>query len=347
MNRILLAGIVLAVAAAALYLVAPAPKSGGVVVYSSVDAEYARALAERFTQATGIEVQLKLDSEASKTTGLVGELRDKKDRPDGDVFWNSELSGMLLLARDGALDAYDSKNAASIPAAFKDAQGRWTGFGLRARVLVYNTTRVKADEAPRSLEELADPKWRGRFCVARPLFGTTRSHFAALVLALGEERGFELLRKIRDNAGEREWIVDGNAAVRDRVAEGTFDAGLTDTDDVYAAQRNGRPVEMVFLEQTAAWPGVFLIPNTVAVLRGGPHPQAARAFVDFLLSAETEAWLAEQGARQIPVRAEVPVPEGAPALKDLAPAAVDFEALGAQIEALSERIDKVLRGVEK
>lgn len=347
MNRFVPAGIVLALAAAALYLVAPAPKTGGVVVYSSVDAEYARALAERFTKATGIEVQLKLDSEVSKTTGLVGELRDKKDRPDGDVFWNSELSGMLLLARDGALEAYASPNAASIPAEFKDPQGLWTGFGLRARVLVYNTQRVKADEAPRSLEGLADPKWRGRFCVARPLFGTTRSHLAALVLALGEERGFELLRKIRDNAGEREWVVDGNAAVRDQVAAGLFDIGLTDTDDVYAAQRNGAPVEMVFLEQTNDWPGVFLIPNTAALLKGGPHPQAARAFIDFLLSAETEAWLAEQGARQIPVRADVPVAKGAPALKDFAPAAVDFDALGAQVEPLSERIDKLLRGAAK
>lgn len=346
LNKGLTAAVLVLAAATALVWIVP-PRDG-VVVYTSVDGEYAQALADRFTAATGVPVVLRTDSEVSKTTGLLGRLRDLRARPDGDVFWNSELSGTLLLAREGLFAPYVSPAAASIPARFKDAGGLWTGFGCRARVLIYHTGQVKPEAAPRTLEDLADVRWRGRFCLARALFGTTRSHLVSLVLALGEEQGFALLRRLRENgaADGRAWLLDGNAAVRERVAEGYFALGITDTDDVYAALDRNRPVGLVFLEQSPAWPGVFLIPNSVALISGGPHPQAARRFVDFLLRPETEAFLAEQGARQIPVRADVPVPPGRPKLADFHEAAVDPAALAAHLEDLSARIDRLLRGVD-
>jgi iron(III) transport system substrate-binding protein len=342
----------LLVAAAALALAWGGPRRAGeVAVYTSVDSEYAQPLAERFTQRTGIPVSLRTDSEGTKTTGMLARLRQFKGRPDGDVFWNNEQSATLLLAKEGLLEPYVSPRAAAIPEPYKDPRGLWTGFGLRARVLIYNTRHVKPEEAPKSFEQLTDAKWRGRFCLATPLFGTTRSHLVALVLALGEEQGFELLRRLRENGsagGTRpDWLQPGNSKTRDRVAEGYFHLGLTDTDDVYSALERGQPVQMVFLEQTAEWPGVFLIPNTVALLKGGPNPEAARKFVDFLLDPETEEWLAAQGARQIPVRGNVAVPQGHPRLSDLKSAQVDPVKLQAQIEPLSERIDRLLRGVDR
>jgi iron(III) transport system substrate-binding protein len=342
--------IAVALAGLALLLVWGGPRrAGAVVVYTSVDAEYAQPVARRFEELTGIPVVLRTDSEVSKTTGMLGRLRQLKDHPDGDVFWNSELSGTLLLAAEGVFAPYRSPQAELIPAQFRDPGGNWTGFGLRARVLIYNTQHVKPDEAPKTLEELTDARWRGRFCVARPLFGTTRSHLVSLVLALGEERAFDLLRRLRENGsagGARKWIVDGNAAARDRVVEGYFHLGLTDTDDVYSAQARGAPVAMVFLEQTRDWPGVYLIPNAVALINRGPNPEAGRAFIDFLLRPETEEWLAQQLARQIPVREGISVPQGSPRLSGLRAAGVDYAALTARLEPLSERIDRLLSGLE-
>lgn len=347
MSKSLLAILLLLIAAAAA-LAWIAPPRHGVVVYTSVDSEFAQPLAERFEKETGITVVLRTDSEVSKTTGLIGRLRELKSRPDADVFWNSELSGTLLLARDGILAPYVSPNAASIPDGFKDAQGMWTGFGCRARVLIFNTKRIKKEDAPKTIEALCDPQWRGRFCIARPMFGTTRSHLVSLVLALGEEKGLALLRKLRENAtaGDpaKPWVVDGNAAVRDRVAEGVFDLGLTDTDDAYVAQDRGKPVDLLFIEQAASWPGVYLLPNTVSLVANGPNPDGAKKFIDYLLRPETEAWLAEQGARQIPVRESVPAPAGRPKLSSLPTAAVDLVKLQSEIERLSEKIDRLVRG---
>jgi len=339
--------LLLALIAVALAWISPPRGPKTVVVYTSVDPDYALPLFKRFEEQTGIEVVYRTDSEADKTTGMLERLRALKDHPDGDVFWNSEQSGTLLLANDGLLEKYDSPARASIPGAFKDEAGLWTGFGCRARVLIFNTQRVKKEEAPRLVEDLADPKWRGRFCIARPRFGTTRSHFVALMLALGEEKGFALLRKLRDNAGGKPWLVDGNAAVRERVAEGTFDLGLTDTDDVYEAQTQNRPVDLIFIGQTREYPGVFLVPNTVSILKGGPNRGNAQRFVDFLLQPETEAWLAERGAKQIPVRAEVPVPAGHPTMESLKPMPYAAAPLGARLEELSLKIDRIVSGIEK
>lgn len=317
------------------------PAGATVVVYTSVDAEAALPLFERFTKETGVTVIPRTDSEASKTTGMAERLLQLKDRPDGDVFWNSELSFTQVLASAGALDTYASPSAKDIPAEYKDAQDRFTAFGCRARVLIYNTRLVKRDEVPRTLEGLSDPRWKARCTVAKPLFGTTRSHFVALVVALGEEKAFKLFRAWRENGVV---VAASNGDVRNRVADGTCDLGLTDTDDVLSAMERHKPVDFVVPDQTEEWRGAFMIPNTVSILKNCPHPNEARAFVDFLLRPETEKWLAENCMRQIPVReVGAKLPEG---LRGLQPARVDNEKVAGQTGALADRIYRVLAGEE-
>lgn len=334
------------IAAALLFARKDTPGGKSVVVYTSVDAEFALPLFEKFTKETGIAVVPRTDDEASKTTAMAERLLAMQGRPDGDVFWNSELSFTQVLAGKGALETYLAPSAAEIPAAFRDANGRWTGFGCRARVLIFNTDKVKRADAPKTLEDLADPKWKGRFTIAKPLFGTTRSHLVALVLALGEEKAFKLFRAWRDNGVV---IAESNGDVRNRVADGTFDIGLTDTDDVFSAMDRKKPVDFVVPGQTAELPGAYVIPNTVAILKNAPHAAEARAFVDFLLRPETEGWLAEQGARQIPVR-NVPQASSLPEslrIEKLKPVQVDAEKLAAQVLPMGEKIYRVLLGEEK
>ena len=328
---------------AALLYINPSSKAGPqVVVYTSVDAEFALPLFERFTKETGMQVIPNTDSEASKTTGMAGRLLQLKDNPDGDVFWNSELSFTQVLADKGALEPYLSPQAKDIPSDYKDTQNQWTGFGCRARVLLYNTQRVRRDEVPKNLEDLAAPRWKDRFALAKPLFGTTRSHLVSLVITLGEKKAFALFRAWRDNGVV---LAESNGDVRDRVANGLSDIGLTDTDDAFSALDRKKPVDFVVPDQTADWPGAYLVPNTVAMLKHCPHPVQARAFIDFLLKPETEAWLAQQDARQIPVR-NVGVQLSAQ-LKDLKPVKVDAAKLAEQVLPMGERIYRVLRGEEQ
>jgi iron(III) transport system substrate-binding protein len=157
-----------------------------VVIYISLDEPYARPVLEAFERDTGVRALPVYDTEASKSRGLALRIQNEMSHPRADVFWSSEVMQMLSLRQAGTLAAYRSPSAEGIPARYRDAEGYWTGFAARMRVLVYNTKRVPVP--PRSLLELTDPKWRGQVAMADPLFGTTTTEAVALFQVLGADR---------------------------------------------------------------------------------------------------------------------------------------------------------------
>jgi iron(III) transport system substrate-binding protein len=276
-----------------------------VVVYTSLDQVFSEPILMEFERQTGIHVAPVYDAESSKTTGLVTRLLASRDRPDCDVFWNNEAVQTQRLAREGLLEAYQSPAAARFRPEHRDANGFWTGFSARARVLVYNTQLVSEADAPTGLADLTAPRWRGKVAVAVPLFGTTLTHMAYLRNQWGAERLGAWLAALKANDVA---LCPGNAAVRDLVASGEKAMGLTDTDDAYGALSAGKPIRIVIPDANA---GAVLIPNTVSVVRNCPHAAEARLLVDYLLSAGVEKALAAGESVQIPLAtdlADLPTP---------------------------------------
>jgi iron(III) transport system substrate-binding protein len=200
-------------------------------------------------------------------------------------------------------------------------------------VIIYNTDLVS--DPPRSIQELANPEWKGRAAIANPLFGTTATHAAAWFASWGEARAIEFLRAIRANGVA---ILPGNSAVRDLVARGEYAWGLTDTDDANGAVEDGFPVKWLLPDQDpdGAGFGTLLIPNTVSLVRGGPNPDAGRRLIDFLLRQETEAALAASRSIQIPLRPGVPAPETVPRIEEIQTMDVEFDAIAAKIPAMMD-----------
>ena len=299
-----------------LALGACSPTGPEVVVYTSVDEVFARAVFAAFEKETGTRVKAVYDPEEAKALGLVHRLVAEAGRPQADVFWNGEAARTALLASKGLLEPYRSPSAEGVGAAWRDPAGAWTGFGARARVIVYNTRTVK--DPPRTVEALADPRWKGRVAVANPMYGTTAAHVLALCQVQGEEKTLAWIRAL-----DARW-VGGNSHVRDLVARGDCDLGLTDTDDVWIGKLRGDPIDLVYPEPT------LVVPNTVALVRGAPNPEPARRFIDYLLRPETEALLARGRSRQMPVRDGVPAPEGVPSAVSLRALPVDWARLPSQ-----------------
>lgn len=281
-----------------------------VVVYTALDNVFSREILDDFEARTGIVVKPVFDTEATKTTGLVERIRRERKAPRCDVFWNNELLRTIRLGDEGLLQPYDSPSRAEIPDEFKDASGLWTGFAARARVLAYDLGQLPNGIVPTTHDALVDPQWHGRLAIADPRFGTTGSHMAILHAAWGQEPLRRWLLGLRRNETR---VVSGNATSRDRVVSGDVDLGWTDTDDVEVARRKGASIRAGLV----AGDGTIVIPNSLAIVRNCPHPEEARALVDFLLSAEIEARLAASSSRQIPVRASVPVPATGLRLADL------------------------------
>src|SRR5262249_19985445 len=151
------------------------------------------------------------------------------------------------------------------------------------------------------LLDLTDARWKGRVAMAKPQFGTSATQAACLFEVLGREQAKGFYLGLRDN-GVR--IVPGNKQVAEGVGQGQFAVGITDTDDAIAEVAAGRPVTIVFPDRDRSQDdrmGTLFIPNTVAVIRGCPNPDGARKLVDYLLSAEVEAKLAETESHQIPL----------------------------------------------
>ena len=308
-----------------------------VTVYASTDRVFSEPVLREYEKRTGVRVNAVYDTEETKSTGLANRLIAEQARPQADVFWSNEPVRTLVLKSRGVLTPYRSPSAEGIPSTLIDPEGYWTGFSARIRVIAYNTKLVKPEEAPRSIFDLADPKWRGQVAMADPRFGSTSFHVAALYAMDGDEKMDDFFRRLKAN-GVR--VVDGNSVVRDLVARGEAKVGLTDTDDVNVAIEDGQPIAMVLPD--AAGLGVPVMPNMVSLIAKGPHPEEGRRLIDYLLSADVERQLAQSEAVQIPLHAGVPGPKNIPAIETFKPMTLDYTKAAARVEDVTGRLAGIL-----
>jgi iron(III) transport system substrate-binding protein len=309
------------VALASISLSAPAlaqaKGQGEVVLYYSADDPVAKPIIAEFEKRTGITVKAVGDTEATKTTGLFERLRAEKDRPRADVVWFSEPFRIIQLANEGVLAPHATEVAKDRPKQYIGTNDLWHGFSARPRGFAINS----ADVLGPPTDEFSPDQWQfrhayaplfsfGMFTVAAPEFGTTGGHFAAIYTLWGE---YEFQKWCFQNRRQEMRVVPSNAEVARTVGMREAAGGLTDADDVYAAQRNGWPVEFVPVRhdivdlstrQILSF-GPIVLPNAVAIVNGGPNPANAAKLADFLLSADVERMLAESDWKAIPVRTDV------------------------------------------
>lgn len=300
----------------------PAPSSPTVTLYSSVDSAFLKLVVDAFQAETGLRCLTVGDTEATKTFGLVNRLLAERDRPRADVWWSSEPFGTIRLASEGVLEPYTSPAEARVfpetgrwPDHLRDRNRTWYGFGQRGRVLGYAADRAPTAATIRSIGVL--PHCGLRLGLARPAFGTTRGHLACLTDRFGPDLVRNWLADLKA-AGLR--LYDGNAAVVRAIHLGEIDAGLTDSDDVWAAQAQGWPVNAHWIgntlgpagsegnptsTQSPVAPGPLLLPNTVALVRNGPQPDPARRLVDWLIGGRAEELLAASDSRNIPIKPDL------------------------------------------
>jgi iron(III) transport system substrate-binding protein len=304
--------------------------SNTVVVYTSVDDVFARPVCEQFQKQTGIEVKLVPDTEETKSTGLLNRLIAEKARPQADVFWSGDPVRAAVLKTKGISTPFNPANPADATGRFSDSAGHWSALSARARVFIVNTNLVPQDVAPRSINALLDPKWKGKACLANPLFGTTSMHAAAWFETMGEAKAKEFFEGLRANGLK---MLSSNGEVKRRVASGEFAFGLTDTDDASVAMKEGKPVTMIYPDQDGT--GTLIVPNAAVLIANGPNPENGKKFIEYLLTAGVEQSLAESEAAQMPLRPGVTVPPGVKRVEEIKTMAVDYEKLGARLEELS------------
>jgi iron(III) transport system substrate-binding protein len=278
-----------------------------VIVYTSQDEVYAEPVFKAFTARTGVPIRAVYDSEAVKTVGLANRLLAERPHPECDVFWNNEEFRTRLLASEGIFDP---------------ASG-WVSLGHRSRRVVVNPKLVSRLRYPKGLDDLTNSFWRGHVAVAYPMFGTTSTYFFALRRAWGEARWRTWCQNL---AANKPFMVDGNSVVVKFVGDGQAWAGLTDSDDIYNAQKDGAPVEALPLTKES-----LLIHNTAGLIAQAPHAADGRMLLEFLASPETARTLIAARALE-GVEDE---PDGAGTMK------VDWEGVLADVDAATKELQAV------
>ncbi len=280
-------------------------KNDEVVVYTAVDQVVSEKIFKDFERETGIRVKAVYDIEANKTTGLVNRIIAEKKHPVCDVFWNNEFIQTMKLKDEGLLEAYQSSSASDIGEKYKDEDGYWTAFGGRARVILINVACIEMDreDFPRSFFDLLDKKYDGEMiAMPYPLFGTTRTHVAAMYALFGRDEARSLYQDIYERGVQ---IVDGNSVSKDMVVRGNAYFGYTDSDDAkLELDKLFSEVYMVYPDQGEDEMGTLITPSTVAMIKGGQNKKNAEIFIDYLLKKETELRLVDDGFFDLSIREE-------------------------------------------
>ena len=298
------------------------------VAYTSVDQVFSEPIFQYCEQQAGLSVRGLFDTEETKSTGVLNRLIAEAQNPQADVFWSGDPVRPFVLIDRGIVQPYQSPAAQALPGALRAEDGTWTGFAARARVLLVNNNLVPESATPRSIRDLADPRWKGKAAIANPLFGTTTMHMAALFTAWGDDEAKAFLNRLKQNDVR---IASSNGEVKRLVASGEIAFGLTDTDDAHEALRSGAPVRVVYPDQDGI--GTLVMPTVVVLIKNGPHPDNAKKLIDCLLSAEVERRMAESAAH-MPLRAGVPTPENVRAVSDLKPMQLDYRAVAQTMERI-------------
>jgi len=303
-------------------------KSKTVVIYVSEDQVFSEPILTDFEKETGIQVKAVFDTEEAKSTGVMNRLLAEKNNPQADVYWANEPVRADVLRQQGISTPFKPANAQQIPEQFKDTQGYWTGFSARARLLVVNRA---AKTKPASILAYVDPKAKGKAVIANPLFGTTTVQMAALFAVWGDEKGKQFLAGLKTN---RVKLSTSNGESADFVGSGEFDFALVDSDDAVDRMRHGKPIDIVYPDQEEGEVGVLILPNAVALIRGGPNADNGKRLIEYLVSRETERKLAVADCAQIPLNPGVTPPKELKPIEQIRVMKVDYANLAAKLQSI-------------
>ncbi|HET7678215.1 MAG TPA: ABC transporter substrate-binding protein [Candidatus Limnocylindrales bacterium] len=307
----------LAVAAIALVTLfaacTPSPGGGGasgkLSVYSALNESTNNAFIEAFNKAyPNITVEVLPLAAAGE---LQTRIRTEKAAPKADIFIGGSSEFHDPLGKEGLLVNYQSPNAKDLDAKFKDPNGYWTGWYLGIFGIVLNKDRWAAEMGdkpkPKTWDDLLDPALKGKIDMPDPVkTGGGYICLATQVFRFGrdEAKALDFMKKLHANIGQ--YVGTAPQGI-ELVGQGQFLLGPNWGHDILTAASKGAPIEFIAPENTANEVGA------VSIVKGGPNTEAAKAFVDWVLTKEAGE-LNVKLSNRLSVRADVPPAPGAPTL---------------------------------
>ncbi|HXH80537.1 iron ABC transporter substrate-binding protein [Nocardioides sp.] len=301
------------------------------VVYNAQHEPLLEELAPAFTEATGIEVELRNGKDLEMSNQLVQE----GDASPADVFLTENSPAMSQVEAAGLFDPLPADLVEPIPEMFRPRSGLWTGFVARSTVLVYNTDQVQASELPASILDLAEPEWAGRIS-----FSPTGADFQAIVAAVLELEGEDATRAWLEGLKANGTIYDGNNVVLEAVDSGESEVGIVyhyywERDRAENGDVSDTSEQYYFGDQD---PGSFVSVSGAGILASSDMKSEAREFIEFLVNEEGQQVLADSYALEYPLNPAIQLDPPVKPFSELQPPEVNVSDLDAErvVELMTE-----------
>ncbi|WP_332641718.1 iron ABC transporter substrate-binding protein [Aeromicrobium sp.] len=291
-----------------------------ITVYNAQHEELLQELAPAFTKKTGVKVKLRNGSDFE----LANQLVQEGSSSPADVFLTENSPAMSLVESKGLFAKLDASTLELVPAQYEAKSGQWMGFTARSTVLVYNKAKIAEADLPKSLLDLADPKWKGKVS-----FSPTGADFQAIVSAVLQLKGEEATKKWIAGLKANGTVYQGNNVVLKEVNAGTIDTGVIYhyywyRDQEESGENSNDSALHFFGDQD---PGAFLSVSGAGVLKASKHSANAQKFVEFLASEEGQKALAASYALEYPLNPAVDLGRDVKPLSELDPPVVDLSTL--------------------
>lgn len=265
-------------------LIEAGKKEGGkVVAYGSLESDTVAAISQGFQKKTGLQVDYWRASATKVMDRAMSEYRAGKPLFDM-LFIHGNLANFLL--KEGIMVKYQSPSAKDFP---KDVIDPDLGASYRRVIIgvVYNKRGIKPEDAPKSLEDLVNPKYKGKLTMPDPTQHTTTTQWvASLYKVMGKEKSEKF---IRDLAAMKPILLESLLPTAERVTTGETPIAITYIKYAYIFGQKGAPLDYVR-------GGKFLgDDHYLALSNKAPHPNAGKAFIDFFLGDESMNIIAKMG----------------------------------------------------
>ncbi|MGW2664538.1 iron ABC transporter substrate-binding protein [Nocardia tengchongensis] len=281
-----------------------------IVVYNAQHESLTKEWIDAFTKDTGIKVTIRNGGDTDLGNQIVAEGKNAK----ADVFITENSPAMALVENAGLFADVDKDTLAQVPEQFRPSTGKWTGIAARSTVFVYNTAKLPADQLPKSLLDLAQPQWKGRWSGA-----ASGADFQAIVAALlaqkGEEATLSWLKGMKENAV----VSQNNTTVMKGVNSGQFDGGVIYHyywfKDQAKTKENSKNTQLFYFKNQD--PGAFVSISGGGVLKSSKHQNDAQKFLNYITSKQGQEVLRDGDSMEYPVASDVAANPALPPLASL------------------------------
>ncbi len=309
--------------------VAAAKKEGLVRWYTSTPIAAAQEIATLFERRTGIRVELFRSGGSAVLRRFMQELSTGTHA--ADVITTSDPAASAALAVRGAFVAFRPEDFDRIPDEVKDKNGYWVAQRLNMLAIAVRGDKVTQTDRPKTWSDLTDPKYKNLMVMPDPSFTSLQ---LVVVGTLSQQLGWGFYEKLKAN---NVMIVQGHQQVADMLKSGERLIAAEELDSYAAADRKaGHPIVTIYPTE-----GVFAIASPTAIVKGGPDPDAAKAFVRFMIGDEVQKMFPSLGIYA--ARKDVPPPPGSPGLVSLKLMPVDYAALQKREGEIKDRFNEIFQ----